>query len=190
MAVRRPNLRRAEPTDGDGGGEAALALDGFVTVRIVQLAEIISRGASEVFEARFGVKNTELRILVHLAGQPMSVNELGRRTRVDKGWISRSLRAMEKRGMVRRARHPTDGRASVVELTEAGQALVRSFAPVARARNERLLAGLDRAEVHRGLDALLLRAEDIQRNPDLVGQAAPKPGGVSGRPPGASRRRP
>ena len=78
----------------------------------------------------------------------------------------------------------------MVELTEAGQALVRSFAPVARARNERLLAGLDRAEVHRVLDALLLRAEDIQRNPDLVGPAAPRAAVPSGRPPGASRRRP
>ena len=189
MAVRRPNLRRAEPADG-GGGEAAMALDGFVTVRIVQLAEIVSRGASEVFEARFGVKNTELRILVHLAGQSISVNELGRRTRVDKGWISRSLRAMEKRGMVRRAHHPTDGRASIVELTEAGRTLVQSFAPVAKARNERLLAGLDRDEVHRVLDGLMLRAEDIQQNPDLSAPAEPRAADVSARPPGASRRRP
>ena len=148
-------------------------MDGFITVRIVHLAEIVSRGASQVFERRFGVKNTELRILVHLGQEPLAVNELARRTRVDKGWISRSLRGLEARGLVVRTRHPTDSRASLVLLTEDGVALVQSFAPVAEARNRRLLAGLDEQEVQRLFDALTERAEDIVANPDLSGPEAP-----------------
>ena len=144
-------------------------MDGFITVRIVQLAELISRGASQVFEKRFGVKNTELRILVHLGRGPLAVNELARRTHVDKGWISRSIASLEKRGLVLRATHPTDSRASLVSLTQDGEALVSSFAPVAAARNRRLLAGLDEDEVRRIFDALFLRAEDILMNPDLSG---------------------
>jgi DNA-binding MarR family transcriptional regulator len=146
-----------------------MVMDGLVTVRIVQLAEIISRGASQVFERRFGVKNTELRILVHLgAPEPLAVNELARRTMVDKAWISRSLRALEKRGLVQRAPHPTDSRAALVSLTEEGRALVAQFAPVAAARNRRLLEGLDEEEVFRVLDGLLLRAKDVLANPDLA----------------------
>ncbi len=144
-------------------------MDGFVTVRIVQLAEMISRGASRVFEARFGVKNTELRILTQLGGEPLPVNELARRTHVDKAWISRSIRPLEQRGLVMRMPHPTDNRASLVALTEDGLELVRRFAPVARARNRRLISGLDEAKVQAMLDALMVRAEDILTNPDLSG---------------------
>lgn len=162
MAVRNIRPVQAEVP----GPELGETLDGYVTVRIVQLAEVISRGAAQVFERRFGVKNTELRILVQLGGREgLAVNELARRTHVDKGWISRSLRALEKRGLVTRASHPTDTRASLVTLTAEGRRLVTRFAPVARARNERLLDGLDRHEVHRLLDALMARAEDILENP-------------------------
>jgi DNA-binding MarR family transcriptional regulator len=166
VAIRRPNLaKRPSPARH----QAAVAMDGFITVKAVQLAEIISRGASQVFETRFGVKNTELRILVHLGHQALAVNELARRTHVDKGWISRSLRGLEARGLVVRTSHPTDARASLVQLTLEGEALVRSFAPVAAARNRRLLAGLDEEEVYGLFDALILRAEDILLNPDPAG---------------------
>ncbi len=153
-------------------------MDGFVTVRIVQLAEIIARGASQVFEQRFGVKNTELRILIQLGGkQPLAVNELARRTRVDKGWISRSLRGLEKRGLVQRMDHPTDSRASQVSLTPKGDQLIRDFAPVAAARNQRLLASLEEGEVHRILEGLFSNAERLLLHPDLDG---PAKGGESG----------
>lgn len=176
MAIRRPNLSRLGSVSSQEMDRAANGMSGYVTVRIVQLAELISRGASQVFETRFGVKNTELRILVHVSREPLAVNELARRTHVDKGWISRSIRALEKRGLVARTAHPTDSRASLVSLTDQGAALVARVAPIAAARNKRLLAGLDEAEVHRVLDALLLRAEDIVANPDMAGpEALPPP---------------
>jgi DNA-binding MarR family transcriptional regulator len=166
LTIRKPKPRgeAAAPIPAD---PASLLMDGFATVRLVQLAEVISRGAAQVFEARFGVKNTELRILVRLAGRSgLAVNELARRTRVDKAWISRSLRALERRGLVRRSVHPSDTRASLIALTAEGEALVAKVAPVARARNARLLAGLDEAQVYALLDALLERAEDLSANPD------------------------
>jgi DNA-binding MarR family transcriptional regulator len=170
MAIRRPNLNRRPATAQGPADLSRLAMDGFVTVRLVQLAEIISRGAAQVFEARFGVKNTELRILVQLGGrEPLAVNEIARRTHVDKGWISRSLLGLERRGLVARKPHPSDTRASLAFLTPKGEELVASFAPIAMARNRRLLAGLNEAEVYRVLDGLLVRAEDILEHPDHEG---------------------
>lgn len=157
MAVRKLSPRELAE-------HPSVALDGLVTVRLVQLAEIISRGAAEVFETRYGVKNTELRILVHLAGREgLAVNELARRTRVDKAWISRSLKGLESRGLVERSAHATDSRARVISLTAAGERLAAEIAPVAEARNTRLLAGLDEAEVGRLLDALFERAGALAR---------------------------
>jgi DNA-binding MarR family transcriptional regulator len=175
VAIRRPNLAKLPPAAAaPAQGRGDVAMDGYITVKAVQLAEIISRGASQVFETRFGVKNTELRILVHLGRQALAVNELARRTHVDKGWISRSLKGLEERGLVLRTAHPTDARASLVRLTEEGEVLVQSFAPVAAARNRRLLAGLDQDEVYRLFDALILRAEDILMKPDLCGPLPPR----------------
>jgi DNA-binding MarR family transcriptional regulator len=178
MAIRRPNLTRNAPKRPETSRSdlTRMAMDGFVTVRIVQLAEVISRGAAHVFEKQFGVKNTELRILVQLGGhEPLAVNELSRRTHVDKGWISRSLLGLQRRGLVGRKPHPTDTRASLVYLTPKGEELVASFAPVARARNRRLLEGLNEAEVYRVLDGLMARAEDVLEHPDLGEKADAEP---------------
>ncbi|HEY5412905.1 MAG TPA: hypothetical protein VIJ94_19485 [Caulobacteraceae bacterium] len=41
--------------------------------------------------------------------------------------------------------------------------------PADAARDRRLLAGLDEAEVYRLFDALIARAEDILQNPELSG---------------------
>src|SRR5215469_18428005 len=68
------------------------ALIRLVSVRIVRIAELILRIGTLTFKERFGVKPTDLRILVMLgAYQPISVNEVSRRTHIDKAWISRSL---------------------------------------------------------------------------------------------------
>src|SRR5215467_13512276 len=66
------------------------ALIRLVSVRIVRIAELILRIGTLTFKERFGVKPTDLRILVMLgAYQPISVNEVSRRTHIDKAWISR-----------------------------------------------------------------------------------------------------
>jgi len=137
-------------------------LEDLLGVRIVQLAEIVSRSASLAYETRFGVKNTELRILLRLGQeQQLSVNTLSRRTRVDKGWISRSLDSMEKRGLIARTPHASDSRVFLVSLTECGAKLLEALTPVARERDRKMLAGLDEGEVARILDALRERADAL-----------------------------
>lgn len=139
-----------------------LALNRLLSVRLVRLAELISRSAQLALEERFDVKNTELRILVMLGGYaPMSVNELGRRTHIDKAWISRSLRQLIRRGLVNKAPHPTDTRATLISLTRSGRALLRTLAPVALARQSQFLSGLRKSQVDALVDTLTERAEKL-----------------------------
>ena len=139
---------------------AGAELENLLSVRIVQLSEIIQRAASQVYEPQFGIKNAELRILILLGREKqLAVNELSRRTRVDKGWISRSLDAMVQRGIVARTQHASDSRVSLISLTENGRALLEQITPIAITRNDRLLDGFDQADVSRLLDTLLERAE-------------------------------
>ena len=138
----------------------AMGLDALLSVRLVRLADLLGGSAAALFERRFGLNTTELRIIVRLSATvPVTINELARQLSTDKGWVSRSLRALEQRGLVRRAPHPTDTRATLVYLAEAGEELQRRIFPVAKAHDDRLLEGLDRCEIQRLLDALTERTE-------------------------------
>jgi DNA-binding MarR family transcriptional regulator len=138
------------------------ALIRLVSVRIVRIAELILRIGTLTFKERFGVKPTDLRILVMLgAFQPISVNEVSRRTHIDKAWISRSLAPLLRRKLITRTAHPSDSRASLLSLTQKGEELLREIAPVAQEYQRQLLQGQRLRDVERVLDLLSVRAEEI-----------------------------
>ena len=134
----------------------------LVSVRIVRLSELILRIGTITFKDRFGVKPTDLRILVMLgAYQPISVNEVSRRTHIDKAWISRSLKDLLRRKLITKTSHPSDSRASLLSLTNKGEALLREIAPVAEDYQRQLLQGQRARDVERMLDLLSARAEEM-----------------------------
>ncbi len=138
------------------------ALIRLVSVRIVRLSELILRIGTQRFKDRFGVKPTDLRILVMLgAYQPISLNEVSRRSHIDKAWISRSLKALLRRKLIARMAHPSDSRASLLSLTGKGEALLREIAPVAQEYQRQLLQGQRARDVERVLDLLSARAEEM-----------------------------
>lgn len=138
------------------------ALIRLVSVRIVRLSEMILRIGTLTFKERFGVKPTDLRILVMLgAYQPISVNEVSRRTHIDKAWISRSLRGLMRRDLIAKTSHPSDNRASLLSLTSQGEALLREIAPVAQEYQRQLVQGQRLQDVERSLDLLSARAEEM-----------------------------
>ncbi len=138
------------------------ALIRLVSVRIVRLSELILRIGTLTFKDRYGVKPTDLRILVMLgAYQPISVNEVSRRTHIDKAWISRSLRGLLHRKLIKRTAHPSDSRASSLSLTRKGEALLREIAPVAEQLQRELLQGQRTRDVERVLELLSVRAEEM-----------------------------
>ena len=77
------------------------------------------------------------------------MSELARRARLSKQTMTTMVRLLEREGLVRRRPDPTDGRATLVELT----AKARAFRPVA----EHALAELD------GLVRTFLSPADVRR---------------------------
>jgi DNA-binding MarR family transcriptional regulator len=134
----------------------------LVSVRVVRLADLLLRIGKITFEGGFGIKLTELRILILLgAFRSISVNEISRRSHIDKAWISRSLAGLLRRKLIRKMAHPADSRASSLTLTSKGEALLRRIAPVAEEYQRQLLQGQRRGDVERVLDLLAERAEEI-----------------------------
>jgi DNA-binding MarR family transcriptional regulator len=156
--------RKAEPVTSEHRERAPHidTLIQLVSVRVVRVADLILRIGKITFGNRFGVKPTDLRILIILgAHQPISVNEVSRRTHVDKAWISRSLGALSRRKLIKKTAHPADSRASSLSLTKKGETLLRQIAPVAEQYQRELLRGQSKSEVERVLDLLAERAEEM-----------------------------
>ena len=142
-------------------------LEDLVAVRIVRIAEVVARLATQTFEARFGLRNTDLRLMNILDGtEGVTVNEIARRTHVDKAWVSRSLRHLELSGLVtRRKNNRMDSRHTVAGLSAKGRALLEQVRPLAAARETRLLDGIDAGAFKANLDRLLANAERMLTNP-------------------------
>jgi DNA-binding MarR family transcriptional regulator/GNAT superfamily N-acetyltransferase len=98
----------------------------------------------------------EVRVLyelAHRAAAPTAA-QLGKDLNLDAGYLSRLLKAFERRGLIARTRSTSDGRRSHLALTTAGRA---AFAPLgARSHDEMaaLLAPLSDTDQRRVLDAM------------------------------------
>lgn len=133
----------------------AHGLNDHVGVRIVRISEALNRVATRKIEARWGLRNTDLRLMNILdQSDPLAVSEISRRAHVDKAWVSRSLRTLETRGLVERRAEATDTRLSLFGLTDHGQSLLEKVRPDALRAELRLLDGIDGRTLKAMLDRL------------------------------------
>lgn len=133
----------------------AQGLNDHIAVRIVRISEALTRIAARRIEARWGLRNTDLRLLNILDGEEsIGVNEISRRAHVDKAWVSRSLRDLGKRGLVERRADARDSRLNLVSLTKKGRALLEEVRPHALRSEFRLLEGIDARRLKKMLDRL------------------------------------
>lgn len=89
----------------------------------------------------------------------LTLNELAAELYLDKSTASRVVDALERKGYVRRAPHPEDGRALALRLTRAGKRLQRRIEEDLLAQERRLLCEFDH-EVRRSMVRLIGRLAD------------------------------
>jgi DNA-binding MarR family transcriptional regulator len=121
-----------------------LAMDAYrVTARISRIALHIARQQEEVF-GRLGLNRGEVGVLgaLRTAGphQRLSPTQLFKGLMLSSAGITSRLDGLEKRGLVKRHPDPTDRRALLVELTDAGSTLLDE-AVAANTKSERALIG-------------------------------------------------
>ena len=63
--------------------------------------------------------------------------------------VTRIVQLLERKGLLRRKPHPTDGRRSELALTRSGASVIRTVEPIARAYRRQALDGIDAGEVAR-----------------------------------------
>ena len=98
---------------------------------------------------------TEVRVLYELAHREApTAAALGKELALDPGYLSRLLAGFARRGLVRSAPSPADGRERVLRLTEKGSASFAKLDRLASAEIDAMLAALADAERRRLLGAM------------------------------------
>jgi DNA-binding MarR family transcriptional regulator len=128
-----------------------------VTARISRVALHVSRRQDAVF-GRFGLNRGEVGVLAALQlagdGRQLSPTQLFKGLMLSSAGITTRLDRLEKRGYVKRSRHPNDRRGVLVTLTESGRKVLEQ-AVTEEARGEpEMLRGLTAVE-RRTLASLL-----------------------------------
>jgi DNA-binding MarR family transcriptional regulator len=137
-------------------------LEDLVAVRIARLADVVARLSRQYVPARLGVPRTDMRLLNLLDGTDgVTVNEIARRAHIDRAWVSRCMRRLEKVGLVSRRGSQVDARVCVVSLSAKGRAALDQIRPLTVTREKRLLEGIDATRFKADLDRLKANAEAL-----------------------------
>ncbi len=90
---------------------------------------------------------TEARVIYELAHhETATASELASELRLDSGYLSRILKGFEKRGLIGRRPSESDGRASLLSLSEAGEAAFAELNARSRAETAAKLEQLSEAQ--------------------------------------------
>lgn len=140
-------MRDMDATDTAAHIAAVRAFNRFYTRRIGVLEEGLSRTEFSLSEARLLWEFAN-------AGAPLSATELARELQLDLGYLSRLLKGLRERGLIKARANPADARQSLLTLTAAGR---RAFAPLdqgSQAQTSKMLARLNAPQQQRLLRAL------------------------------------
>ncbi|MGA8223593.1 MAG: helix-turn-helix domain-containing GNAT family N-acetyltransferase [Candidatus Acidiferrales bacterium] len=117
---------------------------------------------------------TEGRVLYELAHREKPVaRDVGKELLLDPGYLSRTLRSLEKRGLVTRVASKEDARESLLSLTARGRKLFKHVNAQSQEQTGAMLRNLTAGEQRRLLDAMgtvetLLGAPKASKEPYLL----------------------
>ena len=142
----------------DEASDGALTLDDYLPFRLSVASNGVSRLIARAYEDRFGLTIPQWRVMAVLAEGDMTPQQVVSRTVMDKVSVSRAARELVARSLLARDANAADGRSHLLSLTPMGRSLHAEIAPLAKAYEAALLAGLAPSEVAT-LKRLLVRLE-------------------------------
>jgi DNA-binding MarR family transcriptional regulator len=149
---------------------ANLNVEDFLTFRMTRLSNALRTNLTKRYLEEFDLSLPEWRLLALITRfSPMRFSEVTTRSSMDKGQVSRTLRAMTKRGLAktRIIRHRDSAAAEalaapvIVSVAPRGRALYRAILPIARRAQAEILLTLsdaDRVALYEILDKLFAAA--------------------------------
>ena len=110
-----------------------------------------------------GTTSTQCVILTEVGRNgPLTLAELGRRTSLDKGWLSRAVEMLVQQGLLTKALGDHDRRTIRITLSKAGETQFRQLNETLDAHAQRVLARIPPAEQEQVAHALALLYQSLQ----------------------------
>jgi DNA-binding MarR family transcriptional regulator len=156
--------RRLQPAQNPVAAPGqTLDLERYVPAFITFIANKLSNSATVFYQKNFGVNVTEWRIMSLLAIEPgIPASRICHVIGFDKGPVSRTLAALQKRGLLAIRTDPNDGRSHSISLTPRGRATHDKIIVAALERERRLLSCLDEKEQEVLIDLLRRLHENLE----------------------------
>ena len=124
-------------------------LPGLMTIRIIDLLEVLRRSGTMANKREFGLSGIEWRIMSVVGGHaPLSLNDLSELLGLDTGQVSRAVKVLVARGLLDRSRKP-GGPSIVITLSAEGEQLHERMVELAVKRNAALVKGIPAEEIER-----------------------------------------
>lgn len=118
-------------------------LDDFLPYKLSILSQAISGLVAETYETKFGLTMNQWRCLVVIqAHQPVTAKSISAYTLLDKMTISRAVKILEKRKLVKTKPSGQDARSRLLSLTNTGQKIYDEVIPIAQDYESQLLETL------------------------------------------------
>ncbi len=137
----------------------------FMPYRLSVASNAVSDLIAREYQSRFGLKIPEWRIMAVLGDVGSATQrELVDATRMDKVAVSRAVKALVARSLIKRKANSADGRSQYLHLTATGSELYDAIMPHALDMERALLSVLsadELAALGNLLDKLMARADDI-----------------------------
>lgn len=150
------------------------SVDDMLLYRLGQLTAVAGAMVVRLCEGGHGITRREWAVLAQLHGQPQGLlpSVLAEHMKRDRARTSRTLTALQAKGLIERSALPHDRRSVRVRLAPAGQALYGELMPQVQAINARILEALDSHErpvFDAALERLRARAQALldETGPDL-----------------------
>lgn len=151
------NAKMMEAKNQSTSTSDTLLLEEFLPYQLSVLSNRVSSTIASAYHDKFGLSVTQWRIMAVLgeAGgeggtlpNGVSADTVSQRTQVEKSLISRALKQLIARNLVRREIDATDARRHCLRLSKTGADIYRQVVPLSRAYEQELFACLSANELN------------------------------------------
>lgn len=140
-----------------------------LALRLIFLGKHLSHLLEQRLANR-GLNRTQSVVLTVLNHHPgLQAQDLRVPASVEPANVTRTLQSLERLGLLERRPHPTDGRASLLFLTEAGRTLARELSEEIQGLSTALLRGMDPQELSHLESVLDLLVQNVRAELSVLG---------------------
>ncbi len=122
-------------------------LNDFLPYRLNCLSGVVSKSLAIQYQDKFSITVAQWRVLVHLTQHTeISIRDIHRHVDLDKVAVSRAVKDLEARGLLRKIINQHDKRLLSLSLSEQGIEMMEILVPLALDYQETLLGKLNKQE--------------------------------------------